>query len=53
MVLYMKGTGSLYTVWVIDTGVHDTHQDFGGRAQQVVNYASTGGNVSDSLIAIF
>ncbi|XP_071499968.1 aqualysin-1-like [Diadema antillarum] len=37
------GTGSGYTVWVIDTGVLDTHSNFGGRADQVVNYA-TGNN---------
>nr|XP_054775233.1 aqualysin-1-like [Lytechinus pictus] len=35
-----RGTGNGYTVWVIDTGVKDTHNDFGGRATQVVNYAS-------------
>ncbi|XP_071507076.1 aqualysin-1-like [Diadema antillarum] len=34
-----RGTGSGYTVWVIDTGVRDTHEEFSGRAQQVVNYA--------------
>ncbi|XP_041452512.1 aqualysin-1-like [Lytechinus variegatus] len=34
-----RGNGSGYTVWVFDTGVHDTHNDFGGRAEQVVNYA--------------
>jgi len=34
-----SGTGAGYTVWVIDTGVRDTHNDFGNRAQQVVNYA--------------
>jgi len=34
-----SGTGSGYTVWVLDTGVRDTHTDFGNRAQQVVNYA--------------
>ncbi|XP_041470585.1 aqualysin-1-like [Lytechinus variegatus] len=38
-----RGTGSGYTVWVIDTGVHDSHSNFGGRAQQLVNYAN-GGN---------
>ncbi|XP_041453289.1 aqualysin-1-like [Lytechinus variegatus] len=40
-----RGTGSGYTVWVIDTGVRDTHNDFGGRAKQVVNYA--GGSNDD------
>ncbi|XP_063970905.1 aqualysin-1-like [Lytechinus pictus] len=40
-----RGTGSGYTVWVIDTGVSDTHYNFGGRASQVVNYA--GGSNSD------
>ncbi|XP_072175567.1 aqualysin-1-like [Diadema setosum] len=35
-----SGTGSGYTVWVIDTGVRDTHNDFGGRAQQVVDCTS-------------
>jgi len=34
-----SGTGSGYTVWVIDTGVRDTHNEFGNRAQQVVNFA--------------
>ncbi|XP_063959824.1 aqualysin-1-like [Lytechinus pictus] len=40
-----RGTGSGYTVWVIDTGVHDTHNNFGGRADQVANYA--GGSNED------
>ncbi|XP_063970777.1 aqualysin-1-like [Lytechinus pictus] len=39
-----RGTGNGYTVWVIDTGVRDTHNDFGGRATQVVNYAGDGDN---------
>ncbi|XP_072175574.1 aqualysin-1-like [Diadema setosum] len=34
-----RGTGSGYTVWVIDTGVRDTHNEFSGRAQQVANFA--------------
>jgi len=34
-----SSTGSGYTVWVIDTGVRDTHNEFGNRAQQVVNFA--------------
>ena len=45
IVTLITGSGSGYTVWVIDTGVHDTHNDFGGRAQQTVNYAG-GANVS-------
>merc|ERR1712002_151078 len=34
-----SGTGAGYTVWVIDTGVRDTHSELGNRAQQVANYA--------------
>ena len=26
-------------MYVVDTGVCDTHPEFGGRAQQLVNYA--------------
>ncbi|XP_072163469.1 aqualysin-1-like [Diadema setosum] len=43
-----RGTGSGYTVYVIDTGVRDTHEEFGGlrgRAKQLVNYA--GGSNED------
>ncbi|XP_072163509.1 aqualysin-1-like [Diadema setosum] len=39
-----RGTGSGYTVWVIDTGVLDTHTDFGGRAEQIANYAGDNKN---------
>ncbi|XP_071480266.1 aqualysin-1-like [Diadema antillarum] len=43
------GTGSGYTVYVIDTGIRDTHEEFGGglrgRAKQLVNYA--GGSNED------
>ncbi|XP_041483645.1 aqualysin-1-like [Lytechinus variegatus] len=35
-----RGTGSGYTVWVIDTGVSASHNDFGSRATQVVNFAA-------------
>ena len=34
-----RGTGSSYTVWVIGTGIDPTLPEFGGRAQQVANYA--------------
>ncbi|XP_041453250.1 aqualysin-1-like [Lytechinus variegatus] len=34
-----RGTGSGYTVWVIDTGVRDSHNEFGSRAQQKANFA--------------
>eukprot|EP00057_Strongylocentrotus_purpuratus_P024046 XP_011678520.1 PREDICTED: proteinase R-like [Strongylocentrotus purpuratus] len=40
-----NGAGSGKTVYVIDTGVKDSHNDFSGRAKQVVNYA--GGSNAD------
>ncbi|XP_041463952.1 aqualysin-1-like [Lytechinus variegatus] len=33
------GTGKGYLVWVIDTGIRETHNEFEGRAWQVANYA--------------
>jgi len=32
-----RGLG--YTIWVIGTGINDTHVEFEGRAQQVANFA--------------
>jgi len=35
-----RGNGGLgYTIWVIGTGINDTHVEFTGRAQQVANFA--------------
>ena len=45
-VMWLTGSGSGYLVWVIDTGVLDTHPEFGGRAQQVVNLFGDTDNVS-------
>ncbi|XP_071485728.1 aqualysin-1-like [Diadema antillarum] len=43
-------TGSGYTVWVIDTGVHDTHINFGGRAEQVVDCTDASSQTSEGCI---
>jgi subtilisin family serine protease len=37
--------GTNVNVYVIDTGILDTHTDFGGRAKQLVNYVNDGKNV--------
>ena len=49
VICHTGNQGLGYTGWVIDTGVHFTHVEFGNRAQQVVNFAG-GANVSFNSI---
>lgn len=45
--------GYYYTVYVLDTGIRDTHNEFDGRADHIedVNFAGDGKNVSYIIIS--
>jgi subtilisin family serine protease len=39
--------GASAKIWVVDTGILQSHQEFGGRVRSNVDYVTTGGNATD------
>jgi len=39
--------GATAKIWVVDTGVFQPHQEFGGRVRTSMDYVTTGGNATD------